>query len=285
MARYKKKKVTKGQVKGLLVLFVVLLAIAVGLLIAALFYNPTPESPATPATTTTGGAGTTVTTAVTTTTKAPTTSGTTAPVPEKRYVQPANAVWYLKLANDWNTLPSDYDSTFTAVEYGGGLSGKLFDSRAVEALREMLAAGNAADPTLNLQPVSCFRSVALQKSLYERQVQRQIQQGMSREKAEEVAATIVKRPGQSEHNTGLAVDIGGSGDYSLEESFGRTAAFKWLYENCADYGFILRFPKNKENITGVTYEPWHYRYVGKEVAKEIMSQGLCLEEYLEKTGQ
>jgi D-alanyl-D-alanine carboxypeptidase len=149
----------------------------------------------------------------------------------------------------------------------------------------MLAAGNAADPSFNLQPVSCYRSVALQKSLYERQVKRQLQQGMSQERAEEVAATIVKRPGQSEHNTGLAADLGGSGNYSLEQSFEKTAAFKWLYENCADYGFILRFPKNKENITGVIYEPWHYRYVGKEVAKEIMSQGLCLEEYLEKTGQ
>lgn len=284
VARYKKKKVTKGQVKGLLVLFVVLLAIAVGLLIAALFYNPTPETPSTPITTT-GGAGTTVTTAVTTTTKAPTTSGTTAPVPEKRYVQPANAVWYLRLVNDWNTIPDNYLSTLTLVEYGGNMSDKKFDSRAVEALREMIAAGNAADPTLNLRPASCYRTIEGQKRLYENKVNALMGRGMTREKAEVEAATEVKRPGQSEHHTGLAVDITGSGYSSLEQSFERTAAFKWLYENCADYGFILRFPKNKENITGVIYEPWHYRYVGKEVAKEIMSQGLCLEEYLEKTGQ
>jgi D-alanyl-D-alanine carboxypeptidase len=284
MARHRRKQVTKGQVTGLLIVFVLLLVLAIALLIAAVFYNPTSTLPSDTDNTTTGiSVGTTATT--TTTTTVFTTSGTTAPVPQKRYVQPENAVWYLKLANDWNTLPADYDSTFTAVEYGGNLSGKLFDSRAVDALREMLAAGNAADPTFNLQPVSCYRSVALQKSLYDRQVKRQLQQGMSQEKAEEVAATIVKRPGQSEHNTGLAADIGGSGDYSLEQSFERTPAFKWLYENCAEYGFILRFPKNKENVTGVIYEPWHYRYVGKEVAKEIMSQGLCLEEYLEKTGQ
>ncbi len=93
---------------------------------------------------------------------------------------------------------------------------------------------------------------------------------------------MVKRPGYSEHNTGLAVDLGGSGNFKLEQDFENTAAFAWLIENCADYGFILRFPKGKEAITGVIYEPWHYRYVGKEAAKEIMSSNLCLEEYLEK---
>ena len=208
---------------------------------------------------------------------------TAAPV-GNHYVQPEGAVWYLKLANDWNTLPESYDSTFTAVEYGGGLSGKLFDSRAVDALREMLAAGNAENAALRLQPVSCYRSVALQKSLYERQVQKQKNAGYSDAKAREVAATIVKRPGQSEHNTGLAADLGGSGDYSLNQSFERTAAYRWLIEHCADYGFILRFPKDKEAVTGVIYEPWHFRYVGKEAAAEIMRDGLCLEEYLEKHG-
>ncbi len=277
MAKHKRKrkKVTRGQVKLVLVAIVAAAAALVILLVVALTPS-TPDAPPTPTTTSTTTA-TTVQTTVATTTQQPTTAD-----PVNHYVQPAGGEWYLKLANDWNTLPEDYDDSFTAVEYGGGLTGKLFDSRAVEALREMLAAGNAANPALRLQPVSCYRSVALQKSLYERQVTTQMKNGLSREQAEVVAATIVKRPGQSEHNTGLAADLGGSGDYSLEQSFENTAAFRWLYENCADYGFILRFPKGKEAITGVIYEPWHYRYVGKEAAKEIMDNGLCLEEYLEK---
>lgn len=96
---------------------------------------------------------------------------------------------------------------------------------------------------------------------------------------------IVKRPGYSEHNCGLALDLGGSGNFKLEEDFAQTPAYSWLIEHCAEYGFILRFPKDKQAETGVIYEPWHYRYVGKEVATEIMSKGLCLEEYLEQTNQ
>ncbi len=282
MAKHKKKRrqVTAGQVKAVLVAIVILIVAMIVLVVSAVSPK-TPEEPSPPTTTTT------VKTTTATTTRATTTATTgkvftTTVDPINHYVQPAGGEWYLKLANDWNTLPADYDNSFEAVEYGSGLTGKLFDSRAVEALREMLAAGNAENPALKLQPVSCYRSVALQKSLYERQVTAQMGKGMSREQAEIVAATIVKKPGQSEHNTGLAADLGGSGDYSLEQSFENTAAFKWLYENCADYGFILRFPKGKEAITGVIYEPWHYRYVGKEAAREIMDSGICLEEYLEK---
>ena len=95
------------------------------------------------------------------------------------------------------------------------------------------------------------------------------------------AGAIVKRPGFSEHNTGLAVDLYGSGDHSLTESFASTAAYDWLMEHCADYGFILRFPKGKESVTGVIYEAWHFRYVGDPaIAHAIMDNNLCLEEYL-----
>ncbi len=269
----RKKKVTRAQVLGMLIVIAVLLLAVVGAATAGLFYLMKPADEPTDV--------------VPDTTTAATTSTTAATVSAERvnhYVQPEGAPWYLKLANDWNTLPEDYDQSFTAVEYGLGESGKLFDSRAVEALREMLAAGNAENPALKLRPVSCYRSVALQKKLYEQQVEKQLALGYSQVKAEELAATVVKRPGQSEHNTGLAVDLGGSGDYSLEQSFENTAAFRWLVENCADYGFILRFPEGKEAITGVIYEPWHYRYVGKEAAKEIMEKDICLEEYLEQKG-
>ena len=79
--------------------------------------------------------------------------------------------------------------------------------------------------------------------------------------------------------------MGGSGDYTIDMSFESTPAFNWLIEHCDEYGFILRFPKDKEDITGVTYEPWHYRYVGKEHAKIIMERGICLEEYLQEIGK
>ncbi len=296
MGKHGRKKVTKKEVAVLLTVAATAVVLLIGVVVFLIVrsekkpaQDPTPVTTTAEATTTTTKATTTTTKATTTTAKT-TVKTTTKTVPTtaapvgNHYVQPEGAVWYLKLANDWNTLPESYDSTFTAVEYGGGLSGKLFDSRAVDALREMLAAGNAENAALRLQPVSCYRSVALQKSLYERQVQKQKNAGYSDTKAREVAATIVKRPGQSEHNTGLAADLGGSGDYSLNQSFERTAAYRWLIEHCADYGFILRFPKDKEAVTGVIYEPWHFRYVGKEAAAEIMRDGLCLEEYLEKHG-
>ncbi len=275
------KKVSKTRTTTALILTIVLLAIGLMLVVSALFsLNSQNETSQTTV-------STTVSTAVTTT--APTAAVTTVSTggtvnAEGRYIQPANAVWYLKLANDWNTLPEAYDDTFTAVPYSNG-SSHTFDSRAVEALREMIAAGNAADPSLKLQPVSCYRSVARQKTLYWAEVNKWKNKGYSQADAEVKAATVVKRPGQSEHSTGLAVDIGGSGNYSLSQDFENTASFKWLYKHCAEYGFILRFPKGKEDVTGVIYEPWHYRYVGKEIAKEIMDSGLCLEEYLEKTGQ
>lgn len=299
MEKHGRKKVTKKEVAVLLAVAAAAVVLLIGVVVFLIVrsakksaQDPTPVTTTAATTVQTTTETTVATTAATTvaTTQKPTVKSlptkpvTTAAPVGNHYVQPEGAVWYLKLANDWNTLPESYDSTFTAVEYGGGLSGKLFDSRAVDALREMLAAGNAENAALRLQPVSCYRSVALQKSLYERQVQKQKNAGYSDAKAREVAATIVKRPGQSEHNTGLAADLGGSGDYSLNQSFERTAAYRWLIEHCADYGFILRFPKDKEAVTGVIYEPWHFRYVGKEAAAEIMRDGLCLEEYLEKHG-
>jgi D-alanyl-D-alanine carboxypeptidase len=100
--------------------------------------------------------------------------------------------------------------------------------------------------------------------------------GLSEEKATEKAATMVARPGTSEHNLGLAVDIN-----SVETSFENSKAFKWLQENAEDFGFVLRYPKDKKAITKIIYEPWHYRYVGVEHAKEMNRLGMCLEEYIE----
>ena len=91
------------------------------------------------------------------------------------------------------------------------------------------------------------------------------------------------RPGTSEHQAGLAVDIVDKSYQLLDERQEDTAVQKWLMEHCAEYGYILRYPTEKSALTGVGYEPWHYRYVGEEAAREIMSRGLCLEEYLENS--
>lgn len=122
----------------------------------------------------------------------------------------------------------------------------------------------------------------MQITLYNRQVSQWLNRGYSQAEAEAKAATVVARPGTSEHHVGLAADVLGSGYASLEESFENTPAFAWLKAHCAEYGFILRYPKEKEDITGVIYEPWHYRYVGVEAATEIMRRGITLEEYLEE---
>ena len=221
------------------------------------------------------------TASVTTAGKTTGTNGTTAatkkPDVSRHYVQPAGAPWNLLLVNAWNKMPDNYESTINIVNYA---SGKQFDSRAVDALRQMIKAGSQ----YNLSAASLYRSVELQTTLYNRKVNSYLSQGYQQKEAEAKAATVVARPGTSEHNTGLAVDILGSGYSSLEQSFENTPAFKWLKEHCAEFGFILRFPKEWEDVTGVIYEPWHYRYVGVEHAKKIMSRGITLEQYLEESG-
>ena len=183
------------------------------------------------------------------------------------------APWNLLLVNDWNPLPAGYDSDVTFSTVSGG---KQVDSRIIDAVNRMLQDVSAYD----LAVVSAYRPKEEQDVLYWRKVKQYTDKGYSDLEAQKVGGTIVKRPGFSEHNCGLAMDVGGSGDYTLEQTFANTPAYAWLMEHCADYGFILRFPEGKEDITGVIYEPWHYRYVGEEAARYIMDNDLCLEEYL-----
>ncbi|MBE6768984.1 MAG: D-alanyl-D-alanine carboxypeptidase family protein [Ruminococcaceae bacterium] len=211
-----------------------------------------------------------------TTTASDSTTATTRPTAlfvDGHYVQQRIPAWNLQLVNGWNPLPADYGFEDNLVDFG---SGRMFDTRAAEALRQMLAAGGE----YGLRPVSLFRAYDHQVKLYNNEVAEWKQAGYSQAEAEQKASTEVARPGTSEHHLGLAADILSDGVYSLEETFENTAAFTWLKEHCAEYGFILRYPKEKEDITGVIYEPWHYRYVGVEAAREIMSRGICLEEYL-----
>ncbi len=235
-----------------------------------------PVTSDTPTTTTT----TTAPTTTTTTTVAAGGSTTTSTVPllqydtTGRYVQPAGAPWQLVLVNDWNPVPADYNDGVAMAKVGG--RNQSVDPRIKDAVNALLQAGAAH----GIDVQSGYRPASQQATIYWRQVNAYRNQGHSIDEAQRLTGAIIKRPGYSEHNTGLAVDLGGSGNFSLETSFENTAAFKWLMENCADYGFILRYPQGKEDITGVTYEAWHFRYVGVDAAREIMSKGLCLEEYL-----
>ena len=197
------------------------------------------------------------------------------------YADTAAIPWNLLLVNDWNPMQEGYDESVTmkAVDkkYAQVNSGQKVDARMYDDLVAMLEAGKA----YNIGVQSSYRPYATQKRLYWNQVEKWKYKYSDPVELQTKAGEVVKRPGYSEHNTGLAVDLYGSGDTSLSSSFANTAAYKWLMEHCADYGFILRFPKGKESVTGVIYEAWHFRYVGDpEIAHAIMDNGLCLEEYL-----
>ena len=189
--------------------------------------------------------------------------------------------WNLLLVNDWNPMQEGYDEAVTMksveTKYAQVNSGQKVDARMYDDLIAMLEAGKK----YNIGVQSSYRPYATQKRLYWNQVDKWKNTYSDPVHLQTKAGEVVKRPGFSEHNTGLAVDLYGSGDTSLSPSFANTAAYRWLMENCADYGFILRFPKGKESVTGVIYEAWHFRYVGDPaVAHAIMDNNLCLEEYL-----
>lgn len=177
------------------------------------------------------------------------------------------------LVNFEHPIPEHYNVELKKLDNGQSVAAECYD-----ALTEMLAACETA----GYRPVVCsgYRSIVYQSQLFENKISRLMQAGYSREIAEPLAATEVAHPGTSEHHTGLAVDIVDASNYNLDETQENTPAQQWLLQNCWDYGFILRYPKNKSDITGIIYEPWHYRYVGREISQAMRDSGLCLEEYL-----
>lgn len=182
--------------------------------------------------------------------------------------------WSMVLVNPWNKLPDDFSVMLTELDNGNAV-----DSRIYNDLQEMLNDARSE----GLEPLICssYRSYELQDRLFRNKVDFYLSEGYDSYNAEREAAKWVAFPGTSEHQTGLAVDIVSIHYQLLDENQEDTPEQKWLMENSYKYGFILRYPTDKSHITGINYEPWHYRYVGKEVAKEIYEQGLCLEEYLE----
>lgn len=183
----------------------------------------------------------------------------------------------LLLVNGENPLPEDYDyeGNLTTIpdEYING-SLKQIDKDVWPYMKAMIDAAWADG--VKLYVWSPYRSYSTQDMLFKRQIDRQIAKGVPEDKAEEAAATVVARPGTSEHHTGLAADFN-----MADDKFETTEMYAWMQQHAADYGFIMRYSGEKQAITGVIHESWHYRFVGINAAKEINRLNMCLEEYVE----
>lgn len=182
--------------------------------------------------------------------------------------------WNLVLINKQHTIPEDYQFTL------GTLKGSMrCDERIIDPLTQMFAA--AKEDGVNLIVCSPYRDMQRQEYLFERKIKNYLRTGMSYIDAYKAASITVTLPGASEHQVGLAVDIICDTYTALDENFGETSAGIWLKEHSWEYGFILRYPAGKESITGIQYEPWHFRYVGRDAASVITSEGITLEEFIE----
>lgn len=190
------------------------------------------------------------------------------------------------LVNYKNSLPqSEIDNNPNLIvfplSYKKGSEGEIYrklDKDMWPYLKAMMDAARADG--IDIGVISAWRSYSTQRILFDDKVSRLKSQGYSQEAAEKEAATCIALPGTSEHHTGLAVDFN-----STSQSFENTKTFAWLKKNAENYGFIMRYPSDKMDITGgIIYEPWHWRYVGINVAKEMNSLGMCYEEYCEYKG-
>ncbi len=184
--------------------------------------------------------------------------------------------WRLVLVNPWNALPETWEPP-VMKELSSGWE---VDARCYDDLQEMLGDCRAAGHEALV--CSAYRPRELQEELFGNLVQENMDKGLTEEKAREEAAKEVAVPGTSEHQLGLAMDIVDMEYQILDDTQADTPAQQWLLKNSWRYGFILRFPEEKEDVTGIIYEPWHYRYVGREAAEEIYHSNLCLEEYLQR---
>ena len=178
--------------------------------------------------------------------------------------------WNLRLANSENILPEDFDVEVADID-----DTRQFDARAIKYLKQMMT-DMSNDGISNVWVQSAYRSVERQKELYDNSVQKYLKQGKTQEEAERLTDEYINKPGASDHNLGLAVDF----NY-VDNKFEDLDGFKWLQKNAENYGFILRYPKHKEDITKISYESWHWRYVGEEHAKKMNELDMCLEEYIE----
>ncbi len=180
--------------------------------------------------------------------------------------------WQLLLVNRDHYIPAEFTVDLKTMD------GVRVDCRIAEELKNMI--DDAAAAGITLTPVSGYRSVSEQKTLYETKCAAFSDQGYGSEAAEIYAKQTIQPPGASEHHTGLAIDFITVGISELNDSFGQSPAYQWLSENAENYGFVERYPTDKSKETGILWEPWHYRYVGAANAKAMASMGICLEEYV-----
>lgn len=183
--------------------------------------------------------------------------------------------WQLVLVNKQHPVPEGYTVTL------GKIKGSMkCDIRILDDLMDMMQAAKADG--INLVVCSPYRDYNRQTVLFDRKIDYYMEEGHSYMEAYKLASMTVTVPGASEHQIGLALDIVSTTYSGLEIGFGETTAGRWLKEHCDEYGFILRYPEGKEYITGIQYEPWHFRYVGKEAAAQIMERDITLEEFIEE---
>lgn len=178
--------------------------------------------------------------------------------------------WNLVVVNEWNALPATYEETLTLMELSNG---QKIDIRVYPFLQKMFDDMRAE----NIYPIirEGYRTMEEQQEILDERIQRYIDDGESKLRAKKAALQYVAIPGYSEHHLGSAVDINANTSMSTNQD-----VYQWLAKHAHEYGFILRYPYGKEKVTGIGYEPWHYRYVGEEAACEIFEKGLCLEEYV-----
>ncbi len=182
--------------------------------------------------------------------------------------------WNLILVNKTHPIPEDYEVELKSIG-----SGHQIDARAYDDFKAMIQASKQDGVTIYV--TSSYRDMDKQITLYEKKTDSYLQQGYSLEDALSKAGQVVAVPGTSEHHLGLAIDVVSSEYRKLDEKQENTKGFQWMKAHSWEYGFILRYPNGSTDITGIIYEPWHFRYVGLEAAKEIYERGITLEEYLD----
>lgn len=183
--------------------------------------------------------------------------------------------WNLVLVNEDHPMEEGYVPELVQLQ-----GDSYVDERIVDSARQMME--DAKEAGMKLVLCSAYRSVKRQENVFNESMQDRLGQGMTYWEAYVDTSKSVANPGKSEHALGLALDLISNQYVELDKRQETTKEAKWLKENCHKYGFILRYPPAKMDITGIIYEPWHYRYVGVEVATEIMESGLTLEEYLQE---
>lgn len=273
----KKSKQTEMKIVlgGLLGVIMVTLIVGFAITSKRAEKNTTAAPTEAPTSSTQAAGGEDITSSTESTTAAPTTAGTTnasgSPFNPKTVSVDENN-WSMTLLNTKYKLPENY-----VVKLAPAISGseEKLDERVAVYYQKMYDAAKAAGCVLT--PYSGYRSISIQKRLYNNKVSYYQNQRYSSYDAQIQAAKWSMLPGCSEHNLGVAMDI-----CSTRDDFNTTKQYKWLVEHAAEYGFIERYKADKISITGVAAEPWHWRFVGVENAQKIKDSGLCLEEYLGK---